>query len=166
MENYRPGNNNYSFKTLLAKGQNSDDPVWQEVLDGLRSNDKEWKIIKKELTPCRHPGVRDKSNRCVFCRIEARIASETTAEQTLEEAKAHHVKTLLEKATELDNQAAMIRLEAMEIEMGTKPFARSVSRAEAVANGLKWYLPITPCRHCGIVAEKYVANGRCRNCGK
>lgn len=40
-----------------------------------------------------------------------------------------------------------------------------VSRADAKAQGLKWYFTGVPCKH-GHIAERQVVNGRCRECGK
>lgn len=37
-------------------------------------------------------------------------------------------------------------------------------RQQALAAGEKWYTPAKPCPHCGTLAERYVANGRCRGC--
>jgi hypothetical protein len=38
-------------------------------------------------------------------------------------------------------------------------------RQQALAAGQKWYTPARPCTRCGTLAERYVANGRCRGCG-
>lgn len=170
MELYRTGENNHNFKTLLNNGGDSDNPVWQKVLDGLRSGHSEWKVVPKEIKACRHPGVRDKGNRCVFCLIEKHDSAQKRMNQSVESAREDHLKQLYERAAEFDMQAAMMRVEAMEIESGKREWppqgVSALSRQEAIAQGKKWYLPMTPCKHCGVTAEKYVPNGRCRNCGK
>ena len=37
-------------------------------------------------------------------------------------------------------------------------------RQIAKAAGARWYTPTEPCKTCGQLAERYVANGRCRGC--
>lgn len=37
-------------------------------------------------------------------------------------------------------------------------------RQRAIEAGEKWYLPDEPCGKCGQLAERYVANGKCRGC--
>lgn len=39
-------------------------------------------------------------------------------------------------------------------------------RQQAIADGKRWYIPYEPCKHCNTIAERYVANGKCRNCGR
>lgn len=170
MKIYNLGENNHNFKTLLNHGGDSDNPVWQEVLNTLRSGKSEWKVVKNEIKACRHPGVRDKGNRCVFCLIEKQGSAQRRMNQSVESAKEDHLKQLYDRAEEFDMQAAMLRVEAMEIESGKREWppqgVAGLSRQDAIAQGKKWYLPMTPCKHCGVTAERYVPNGRCRNCGK
>lgn len=37
-------------------------------------------------------------------------------------------------------------------------------RQKAIEGGSQWYKAIKPCSKCGVVSEKHVANGRCKNC--
>lgn len=170
MENYRPNENNFYFKKLLKDGENSENPLWQLVLDGLRQGDKGWKTVSKDGKHCRHPGVRDAGNRCVFCILEKKLESEKRQSMTSEQAKEDRIKTLREQADQMDNGAAMLRAEAFQIEIGLQPWPpeglSTMSRQQALQCGSKWYMPTKPCKHCGITAERYVANGRCRSCGK
>lgn len=39
-----------------------------------------------------------------------------------------------------------------------------MNRKQALAAGGKWYTPTEPCTKCHTLAERYVANGRCRGC--
>lgn len=39
------------------------------------------------------------------------------------------------------------------------------SRVHARSIGASWYHPTTPCKYCGGFGLRYVANGRCRDCG-
>lgn len=39
------------------------------------------------------------------------------------------------------------------------------SRKHAMAIGATWYHPSTPCKYCGGFGLRYVANGRCKDCG-
>ena len=39
-----------------------------------------------------------------------------------------------------------------------------MNRKEALRAGEKWYTPTDPCTKCHTLAERYVANGRCRGC--
>lgn len=45
----------------------------------------------------------------------------------------------------------------------SKPVGPSPRQA-AKAAGHRWYMPVEPCGKCGQLAERYVANGRCRGC--
>jgi len=37
-------------------------------------------------------------------------------------------------------------------------------RQAAIAAGQTWYIPDTPCKHCGTLAERNVHNGQCKGC--
>lgn len=170
MVNIIPGKDNFDFKVLYKNGENSSNPLWQKVLDGLRSGDKRWKTVNTEGKYCGHPGVRDAGNRCVFCVLEKNERARSKMLESASVAKEDYVASLRAKADEMDNSAAMLRAEAFRIELGDLPWPPEgvalVTRKQAIERGEKWYMPSIPCRHCGITAEKYVANGRCRNCGK
>ena len=42
--------------------------------------------------------------------------------------------------------------------------AKQSPRQVALKAGARWYIPETPCSHCGTQAERYVATGLCRGC--
>jgi cytidyltransferase-like protein len=62
----------------------------------------------------------------------------------------------------------IITLTEMGIDVGrVTPLIRVKSpRQQAIADGKRWYIPYEPCKHCNTIAERYVANGKCRNCGR
>lgn len=168
MENYRPDENNFNFKMLLKNDQNSENPIWQQVLDGLREGNRGWKRVSHDIKGCRHPGVKDAGNRCIFCVLEQKSQRDEMQEITSERAKETYIENLLKQATDMENKVALMRLEAFQLRGGGGVWPPAgvslISRKKAVELGLKWYMPVTPCKDCGTLAERYVANGRCRNC--
>ncbi len=50
------------------------------------------------------------------------------------------------------------------IEYPPKPSKLLTSRQQALADGRRWFVPTTRCRHCNTLALRYVANGRCLGC--
>jgi hypothetical protein len=52
-------------------------------------------------------------------------------------------------------------METQDTQLVYGPF---IGRAQAKAQGLKWYFTGTPCKH-GHISEKQTANGGCRTCG-
>ncbi|HEI0612133.1 TPA: hypothetical protein SIF59_004010 [Escherichia coli] len=76
-----------------------------------------------------------------------------------------NLKALSEQEDMLQN---IITLTKMGLDVGNvTPLIRIKSpRQQAIADGKRWYIPYEPCKHCNTVAERYVANGKCRNCGR
>lgn len=162
---------NHDFGKLYTTGQNSDNPQWQKVLDGLREKGRGWRRLHHFIKACGHPGVRDSGNRCVFCLLERNEKREEEQKQTAERTRAEYVTALCEQADAIERQAHVkaekLRKEADDVLWHRVPWPPVGSpRQQAIAMGEKWYMPLEPCRYCNEAAERYVANGRCRNCGK
>lgn len=162
---------NFEFGKLYTIGQKSDNPVWQKALDGLRQKERGWRRLPNYIKSCGHPGVRDSGNRCVFCLIERDESRAEQAEQRTQKTRAGYVSSLCEQADALEQQARVkadkMRKEADDILWGRLPWPPVGSpRQQAIAMGEKWYMSPEPCRYCNQLSERYVANGRCRNCGK
>ncbi len=162
---------NFEFGKLYKHDKNSDNPVWQKALDGLRQKGKGWRRLPNYIKSCGHPGVRDSGNRCVFCLIERDEERKQELEDRNIKSRADYVVALCEQAEQIEKQAKVkadkLRKEADDILWNRLPWPPvSSPRQQAIAMGEKWYTPLEPCRHCGEASERYVANGRCRNCGK
>lgn len=161
----------HDFGTLYTTGQNSDNPTWQKALDGLRQKERGWRRLPNYIKSCGHPGVRDSGNRCVFCLIERDESRAKQAQQRTQKTRAEYVAALCEQADAIERQAhakaEKVRKEANDILWGRLPWPPVGSpRQQAIVMGEKWYMPLDECRHCGEMSERYVANGRCKNCGK
>lgn len=161
----------HDFGKLLTTTGKSDNPVWQRVLDGLKDKQRGWRRLDKAIKGCGHPGVRDAGNRCVFCLVERDMARVEQAQTNVTMSRAEHVAHLCTQADNIEKEAKekaeKLRNEAVAIMSGDAPWPplRS-SRQQAILKGEKWYMSDTACKHCGQHAERYVANGRCRSCGK
>jgi len=161
----------HNFGKLLTTTQKSDNPVWQRVIDGLQQKERGWRRLPNFIKACGHPGVRDGGNRCVFCLVERDLHREELREKTVIRTRTDHVEAMLKQAdklvTDAQEKADALRREAVDISLGKLPWPPQVSpRQQAIAMGEKWYMPLEVCRHCGEMSERYVANGRCKSCGK
>lgn len=133
--------------------------VWREIVHGERK----WRVTGKYNPACGHPGVRDTQGKCIFCKYEKQQAEMTST--PIEQ----YVSNLREAAKTLRNRADVVEGEIAAIELfGHVPAnvqAKS-PRQFAMGQGEKWYQADEPCKRCGALSERYVANGRCRSCGK
>ncbi|MGL5284234.1 MAG: hypothetical protein ACRC8W_21230 [Plesiomonas shigelloides] len=139
-----------------------------------------------------HVGLVDGNGRCVLCQdIKTEKKQEQAAKQQRKEAErlqrqeekqrkrdelaarqarkhAENLESLEERRkrneriTELRRQMAELQAELATLDRrygtGNSP------RQRAIEAGEKWYLPDEPCGKCGQLAERYVANGKCRGC--
>lgn len=130
--------------------------IWHEMVH----NNKKWRINDRYTKGCGHPFVKDTQGRCIFCKIEKQPVPLTN------EAIATN---LMESAEILRQRASSMEAKAIAIRSGFYLFHQDdtiTSRQKAVIAGNKWYIHDEPCKHCGKIGERYVANGRCKNCGK
>lgn len=161
----------HDFKRALSHDGKGRTPLHQTVLDALKSG-KKWRVAKKPNSECGHPGVRDTRGRCVFCLTEERqnnpvwkqeIQHKLPSPHVLSSALMH-VRSHIEALKEYEATLEMYIAYGMD-GVPTAPARRS-PRQIAVEKGSKWYLPFEPCKKCFVISERYVANGKCRNCGK
>ncbi len=140
--------------------------LYQKVLDGLK-NGRQWRVQKKPNTECGHPGVRNTGGKCVFCMTEKRM-NKPADPSTEAEAIRKNI-TMIEQNIGILNEELQTMHNALNLcEMGLPVGVLKIKspRQQAIADGKRWYMPYNPCKHCHVVAERYVANGKCRNCGK
>lgn len=171
MDRIKAMTDHQEFGRLLTTSGESDNPVWQKVLDGLKEKRRGWRRLPNYISTCGHPGVRDGGNRCVFCLVERDAAREEEKQKTVITTRAQHVEALCKQAERILEEAQVkadeLRQEAFKISMHMAPWPpEGTPRQQAIALGQKWYMPLEECKHCHQIAERYVANGRCRNCGK
>jgi hypothetical protein len=138
-------------------------PLHEKVWAGIVEDGRKWRVSDKYIAPCGHPHVKDTQGKCIFCRFEqyAPVQPVTPLEQ--------YVINLKQSVTELRKRADAAEAEVLSIEAGfyvPERVTTKSARQFAVERGEKWYQHDEPCKHCGVVSERYVANGRCRNCGK
>lgn len=138
-------------------------PLHHRVWTELVHHGKKWRINDRYTRGCGHPYVKDTQGKCVFCRIEAQqsdtggLSNEQIADNLMESAAV-----LRKRADDLEVKAIYIRTGLY------TPEKEDIltNRQKAVLAGAKWYEHDEPCKSCGKIGERYVANGRCRNCGK
>lgn len=148
-----------STKTEPSKLPASYRDIWREIVHG----DRKWRVTGKYNPACGHPGVRDTQGKCIFCKNEKKQSelASTPVEQ--------YVSNLRQAAKILRERARVIDAEITAIELFEQVPTRIQSKSPrqfALEQGDKWYQSDEPCKHCGALSERYVANGRCRSCGK
>lgn len=148
----------HNFVRSLKMGTQIQNPIHEPVIDAILGG-KKWRIQKKPNTECGHPGVRNTGGKCVFCLPQVVKQPHNSVQKLLENTQKEMARLTEYEAT------LKTYLEFGVTEAPPMP-TRPSPRAQAVSEGAKWYMPYNPCKHCGIIAERYVANGRCRNCGK
>ncbi len=145
------------FIKAWKNGTDVEDETGNKVLQALRSG-KKWLIQKKRNSSCWHPGVKMTNGKCVFCAMtKSHRKGPVSIDESIEAVQADIEKLqahLLVLQTYKTLGAAMVP-EAPRI---------ATPRQQAISEGKRWYMPYEPCKHCGVIAERYVANGKCRNC--
>lgn len=133
--------------------------VWNKMVNEGRR----WRVSSNYIKGCGHPYVKDTQGKCIFCRVESNEVN------NLKMSKENIAENLRKSAELLRQKADEAISTALAIESGfyTPPQEAVLSkRQQAILRDDKWYDMEEPCKHCGVVSQKYVANGRCRNCGK
>lgn len=132
--------------------------VWCKIVHGGAT----WRVARPYNKHCGHPNVRDTQGKCIVCKFERQNEKLTTT--PLEQYKQN----LAHSVIELRKRADQAEAELMAINFGFIPthVKTKSPRQFAIEMGEKWYQSDEPCRHCGALSERYVANGRCRSCGK
>lgn len=138
-------------------------PLHEKVWDLMVNHGKTWRINDKYLKGCAHPFVKDTQGKCVFCRIEAKQQEGNKLSKEVIAAN------LRESAERMRRKADEAIASALAIESGfyTPPEGSHLTkRQQAIQRNEKWYDAEEPCKYCGLMDKKYVANSRCSNCGK
>ena len=153
--------NAYAFRSAWRNGHSTDDEMSNKVLQLLRSG-KKWRVLKDRNKVCWHPGVKMTNGKCVFCSLMEKESESKPADggiDTAIETVTHEIEQLSSYLMVLQTYKALGAATVPERPQSKSP------RQQAIAEGKKWYIPYEPCKHCNIVAQRYVANGKCRNCG-
>lgn len=133
-----------------------------EVLSLLRSG-KKWRVLKGRNKLCWHPGVQMTNGKCVFCALSDKPDVSVSDENINQKRLAN----LIEELGVLTQYKALLETAvALGVDIPQEMPKRGKTRQEAKIAGDKWYIPDSRCKVCGSIGERYVDNGRCRNCGK
>lgn len=167
--------NHEDFVRHFENRTNSDDEHEQWLLEQLWNNPNNGlRIGTKRMSKCGHPGVY-RGSKCAIC---SKISKDAKVSQALQKS-TNHVDTMrltlgqLNATIEEMNRQRKMLEQAIELaEMGLNTgnitlttIKMKTPRQIAIDNGNKWYIPYEPCKNCNKISERYVANGRCRNCG-
>jgi len=138
-------------------------PEWYELLLAIKF-DPSMTVSSLPNRTCGHLGIRTSNGKCYQCTIdrdrqheEQRRARESTKQ--VDEVRAAQIRARRE---ELMKEYVALGKELIAVTDVSVP---AVSRQQALVTGARWYIPDTPCRRCGQLAPRYVANGRCKSCG-
>ena len=133
-----------------------------KVLSLIRGG-KKWRVLKSRNKHCWHPGVQMTNGKCVFCSLgnkpDLKVNDETINQKRLTNliddlSVFTQYKALLETAITLG------------VDVPQDMPKRGKTRQEALRDGDKWYMPDTRCKHCGSIGDRYLANGKCKQCGE
>lgn len=156
-----------NFVEAFRLGKTTDDPLSNKILQ-LLSDGKKWRVLQSRNKLCWHPGVKMTNGKCVFCAMQENETQHVSQRDVLASAIDELNKNIAELEQKRETLQNLLTLDAAGFPVGNiscvvKP---SSPRQRAIHEGKKWYMPYEPCKHCGVVSERYVANGRCRNCGQ
>lgn len=154
---------NQKFLENLEKGETSD--ILEMRVVQLMKNRKKWKFSPTYVNTCGHPSVINTRGECAFCTVQSDV-DRRLAEEIDKTEK--HLDALRRQKTMHDIGVYMVQEGHADLlyTMGvtTSPGSEVRPRQAAIAAGERWYTPDTPCRHCGTLAPRYVANGMCKGC--
>lgn len=144
--------------------------LYEKVGEALKTG-RNWRIQNNPNRECGHPGVRNTQGKCVFCITEKRMTGEWGAVKSepvnnLRNAIYQLNQNIAELTGKRDTLQNLLTLDMAGFPVGkVSSVTRPTSpRQRAIQEGKNWYMPYEPCKHCGVIAERYVANGRCRSC--
>ena len=166
---------------------------WDSLL-AIVAFDPSYTVSAYSNKPCGHVGVRDKPGLCLQCTMN-RDAARAERERERNEARVERVRASgaeRERVQGLRDDIARLEQHSRDIESQIAELQRELawnqlqvrglyaatsritqrdgllagdSRAHARSIGASWYHPATPCKYCDGYGLRYVANGRCRDCG-
>lgn len=163
--------NHYAFIQHHKNGTESSNPTEQKVLLRLKSeSDSPLRIGTKRHKLCGHPGIWQ-GTKCAICAEIKRSQSGINSGRQVDVLKSAIVemgKNITEMEQKKETLQNLLKLAEMGMPVGeVSAYLKGDSpRQRAIQEGKKWYMPYDPCKHCGVIAERYVPNGRCRNCGQ
>lgn len=157
----------HDFVEAFRLGKSTDDPLSNKILQLLREG-KKWRVLQSRNKLCWHPGVKMTNGKCVFCSLQENDTQHVSQRDALSSILSDLDKNIEELKHRRETLQNLLTLSEAGFPVGdvstmTKP---SSPRQRAIQEGKKWYMPYETCKHCGVIAERYVANGRCRNCGQ
>ncbi|UTC25992.1 hypothetical protein [Phage vB_KsaM-C1] len=167
--------NHYDLVQHYKNGTDSTDPVEQKLLTRIRTEPHcRLRIGTKRHTMCGHAGIWQGST-CAVCAEIKRAAKQKRDEpesqqqlNVLKSAVAELDKNITDLQQQRETLQNLVKLAEMGFPLGdvSSVVKQPSPRQRAIQEGKKWYMPYDPCMKCGVMAERYVANGRCRNCGQ
>jgi hypothetical protein len=152
----------YDFRTAWRNGTDTDDKLSNKVLELLRTG-KKWRVLSDRNKVCWHPGVKMTNGKCVFCSLLEKESNAPSHDSGIDVAIATVTQEIEQMNTYLMLLNTYKALGASTVP--ERPQTKS-PRQQAIADGKRWYIPYEPCKHCNTISERYVANGKCRNCGR
>lgn len=163
--------NHEDFIRHLRNGTNSNDQDEQWLLEQMRNKpDHGYRKGKERVSKCGHPGIY-RGNKCALCLKISSDKREKKGVSVIDSMKVSLVQleqTINEMNSQCDTLRKAIQLSEMGLNVGNIPLTIvkvKTPRQVAIESGQKWYIPYEPCKNCNKISERYVANGRCRNCG-
>lgn len=154
--------NAYDFRTAWRNGTDTNDELSNKVLKLLRSG-KKWRVLKDRNKTCWHPGVKMTNGKCVFCSLLEKESESTPRDSGIDAT----IDTVTREIEQLNSYLMVLQMyKALGAETVPERPQTVSPRQQAIADGKRWYIPYEPCKHCNTIAERYVANGKCRNCGR
>lgn len=163
--------NHHAFVLHTKNGTDSADETEQKVLTRLRTDPSvKFRIGPKRHTSCGHPGVWQGST-CAICaqkRRDERASKPVSTANTEADALRKNIAMIEHNISVLNEQLQTMKNALLLSESGIRVGVIKIKspRQQAIADGKRWYIPYEPCKHCNTIAERYVANGKCRNCGR
>lgn len=157
------------FQEKINAGR-SDDIVESAVLKMMKK-EKIWKFSPDYRPTCEHPPVINNRGKCAFCtvidnlnaKLQQKISETEYLLDGLKRQKMMHDMGVYIEQTDRPDILPLLGV-VTESAISRAVFSGASPRARAVAAGEKWYTPSESCSKCGTLAQRYVANGKCRGC--
>jgi hypothetical protein len=166
----------WSFVDKFTETALSDD--WMEYINTLKQKADELGVdlkIPSGNPKCRKCGglhlCRADTGRCISCMVvdkgKRMVADMSPRQRAIIEGKQWYIPTTPCKTCgELaERNVATGRCSScMVANKGKRRVVNMSPRKKAIIEGQRWYIPTTPCKTCGELAERKVATGACSNC--